>query len=95
LSNALKYTPAGGDIFVSLKDEGEKLRLDVRDTGKGIEKEETDKIFERFFQAKGAASGTGIGLSIAKEIVQLHGGKIWVESKGGQGAKFSFTLPLS
>ena len=59
LSNALKYTPAGGEIFVSLKDEGANLRLDVKDTGKGISQDEADKIFERFFQAKGAASGTG------------------------------------
>ena len=93
LSNALKYTPAGGDIFVSLKDEGEKLRLDVRDTGKGIEKEETDKIFERFFQAKGAASGTGIGLALVKSFVELHHGEVWVESELGKGADFIVEIP--
>ena len=93
LSNALKYTPAGGDIFVSLKDEGEKLRLDVRDTGKGIEKEETDKIFERFFQAKGAASGTGIGLALVKSFVELHHGEVWVESELGKGSDFIVEIP--
>ena len=93
LSNALKYTPAGGDIFVSLKDEGEKLRLDVRDTGKGIEKEETDKIFERFFQAKGAASGTGIGLALVKSFVELHHGEVWVEGELGKGSDFIVEIP--
>ena len=93
LSNALKYTPAGGDIFGSLKDEGEKLRLDVRDTGKGIEKEEADKIFERFFQAKGAASGTGIGLALVKSFVELHHGEVWVESELGKGADFIVEIP--
>ena len=93
LSNALKYTPAGGDIFVSLKDEGEKLRLDVRDTGKGIEKEEADKIFERFFQAKGAASGTGIGLALVKSFVELHHGQVWVESELGKGSDFIVEIP--
>ena len=93
LSNALKYTPADGDIFVSLKDEGEKLRLDVRDTGKGIEKEEADKIFERFFQAKGAASGTGIGLALVKSFVELHHGQVWVESELGKGSDFIVEIP--
>ena len=93
LSNALKYTPAGGDIFVSLEDEGEKPRLHVRDTGKGIEKEETDKIFERFFQAKGAASGTGIGLALVKSFVELHHGEVWVESELGKGSDFIVEIP--
>lgn len=93
LSNALKYTPIGGDIFVSLEDEGEKLRLHVRDTGKGIEKEETAKIFERFFQAKGAASGTGIGLALVKSFVELHMGEVWVESELGKGSDFIVEIP--
>ena len=93
LSNALKYTPTGGDIFVSLEDEGEKLRLHVRDTGKGIEKEETAKIFERFFQAKGAASGTGIGLALVKSFVELHMGEVWVESELGKGSDFIVEIP--
>lgn len=93
LSNALKYTPAGGDIFVSLKDENGKFRLDVRDTGKGISQEEAGKIFERFFQAKGAASGTGIGLALVKSFVELHHGEARVESELGKGSDFFVVIP--
>ena len=93
LSNALKYTPAGGDIFVSLKDEDGKFRLDVRDTGKGISQEEAGKIFERFFQAKGAASGTGIGLALVKSFVELHHGVARVESELGKGSDFFVVIP--
>ncbi|MBV3386439.1 hybrid sensor histidine kinase/response regulator transcription factor [Segatella copri] len=93
LSNALKYTPAGGEIFVSLKDEGANLRLDVRDTGKGISQDEADKIFERFFQAKGAASGTGIGLALVKSFVELHHGEARVESELGKGSNFIVVIP--
>ena len=93
LSNALKYTPAGGEIFVSLKDEGANLRLDVRDTGKGISQDEADKIFQRFFQAKGAASGTGIGLALVKSFVELHHGEARVESEPGKGSDFIVVIP--
>lgn len=93
LSNALKYTPAGGEIFVSLKDEGANLRLDVKDTGKGISQVEADKIFERFFQAKGAASGTGIGLALVKSFVELHHGEARVESEPGKGSDFIVVIP--
>lgn len=93
LSNALKYTPAGGEIFVSLKDEGANLRLDVKDTGKGISQDEADKIFERFFQAKGAASGTGIGLALVKSFVELHHGEARVESELGKGSDFIVVIP--
>lgn len=93
LSNALKYTPAGGEIFVSLKDEGANLRLDVRDTGKGISQDEADQIFERFFQAKGAASGTGIGLALVKSFVELHHGEARVESEPGKGSDFIVLIP--
>lgn len=93
LSNALKYTPAGGEIFVSLKDEDANLRLDVKDTGKGISQDEADKIFERFFQAKGAASGTGIGLALVKSFVELHHGEARVESELGKGSDFIVVIP--
>ena len=93
LRNALKYTPAGGEIFVSLKDEGANLRLDVKDTGKGISQDEADKIFERFFQAKGAASGTGIGLALVKSFVELHHGEARVESEPGKGSDFIVVIP--
>lgn len=106
LSNALKYTPSGGDIYVSLSDvqssdasasqsaSADKfLRIDVRDTGKGIAKEEAQKVFERFFQAKGAASGTGIGLALVKSFVDLHHGSARVESEVGKGSDFIVLLP--
>ena len=106
LSNALKYTPSGGDIYVSLKDAevsdlssgismpvDNLLRIDVCDTGKGISKEETGKVFERFFQAKGAASGTGIGLALVKSFVDLHHGIAKVESELGKGSDFIVILP--
>lgn len=95
LSNALKYTPSGGDIFVSLKD-GESsdfLRIDVRDTGKGIAKEDAARVFARFFQTKGAASGTGIGLALVKSFVDLHHGVARVESEVGKGADFIVEIP--
>ena len=94
LSNALKYTPSDGDIFVSLKDAANKdfLRIDVRDTGKGIAKDEAAKVFERFFQAKGAASGTGIGLALVKSFVDLHHGVVYVESEFGKGSDFKGDL---
>ncbi len=93
LSNALKYTPAGGFIHVSLADEGERLRIEVQDSGKGIDKEELTKVFERFFQAKGAASGTGIGLALVKSFVELHHGEVNVESEPGKGTCFIVLLP--
>ena len=93
LSNALKYTPAGGFIHVSLADDGERLRIEVKDSGKGIDKEELTKVFERFFQAKGAASGTGIGLALVKSFVELHHGEVRVESEPGKGTCFIVLLP--
>ncbi|MCK9431669.1 MAG: ATP-binding protein [Candidatus Omnitrophota bacterium] len=100
VGNAIKFTPNGGTITVSagLYNDREIVVM-VEDTGVGISKDELWKVFRRFYQTEKKVftdvSGTGIGLSIAKEIVELHGGKIWVESDSGKGAKFSFTLPLS
>lgn len=100
IGNAIKFTPPNGKITVEaiLRKENEEIEVSVQDTGIGISKEELPKIFDKFYQsARGASheiSGTGIGLSIAKEIIELHGGKIWAESDEGQGAKFIFTLPL-
>lgn len=94
LSNALKYTPKGGDIFVSVCNDGPyRLRIDVRDTGRGISADEAKMVFERFFQAKGAASGTGIGLALVKSFVELHHGEARVESEDGKGADFVIILP--
>ena len=101
IGNAIKFTPSGGKVTVSAQaqDNGKYLEVGVKDTGIGIAKENLPKLFDKFYQIGERAptdiSGTGIGLSIAREIVQLHGGKIWVESEKGQGAKFCFTLPVS
>ena len=95
LSNALKYTPQGGHIDVSLQDAPEaQMSLRIKDTGKGINKEEAKMVFERFFQAKGSASGTGIGLALVKSFTELHHGTARVESTPGEGATFIITLPL-
>ena len=95
VSNALKHTFAGG-IAVRLAWLGESVRLTVQDTGVGIAPEELPRLFERFYRIKGAASrtheGTGIGLSLVRELVQLHGGDIRVESTVGEGSRFHVTL---
>jgi signal transduction histidine kinase len=96
LGNALKFTPAGGEIWVGARVEGEQVRFHVRDTGTGIPAESLARIFDRFWQANRADKrGAGLGLSIAKGIVEAHGGKLQVESELGRGSTFSFTLPLA
>ncbi len=100
-SNAIKFTSAGGRITIKAKveEKGDFLEISVRDTGIGIPPEQLDKIFERFKHASSTSSlplqGIGLGLSITREIVKMHGGNIWVESKQGQGSRFTFTLPFS
>jgi PAS domain S-box-containing protein len=100
IGNAVKFTPAAGSITVgAVLGKGEnEIEVSVKDSGIGIDKEHLEKVFDKFFQVGERiftdVNGTGIGLSIAKEIVELHGGRIWVESQKGQGAKFIFTLPL-
>ena len=94
LSNAIKYTPSGGNIAIKLSGTDNEMRFEISDTGAGIAKEDIDKLFnkfERIFAEK--QEGTGLGLSIARDIVELHNGKIWVESEIGSGSKFIFTLP--
>jgi len=100
VGNAIKFTPSNGTITVDAQlQNGHEVLVTVEDTGVGIAKNELEKVFTRFYQTEERAatdvSGTGIGLSIAKEIVELHGGKIWVQSDSGQGAKFSFTIPVN
>ncbi len=99
LSNALKFTLSGGSIFVEAHVNTENLlEVSVKDTGVGVSKENLDKIFDKFYQVgqkvHSDSSGTGIGLSIAREIIKMHDGKIWVESQEGKGTKFTFTLNL-
>ncbi len=97
LSNALKFTERGG-IRVSCAMQWNNVLVKVSDTGIGISKKFLPKLFDRFFQVDTAASrvgaGTGIGLSLAKEWIELHKGRIWVESEEGRGTTFSFTLPM-
>ncbi|MDP4143838.1 MAG: ATP-binding protein [Bacillota bacterium] len=97
ISNAIKFSNAGGKIHVDFFDKGDWVEISVRDTGIGIDKSQIDKIFDRFKQVDKSFSrnteGTGIGLSIVKAIVELHGGKITVESELGKGSKFKVVLP--
>lgn len=99
ISNANKYTPAGGEITVSAHLDGQQVHLAVRDTGIGMSTEEQGQLFTRFFRGKGRvaqeAGGTGLGLVIVRSIVELHGGELHVMSAPGQGTTFSFTLPVS
>ncbi|MCF2649086.1 cell wall metabolism sensor histidine kinase WalK [Niallia sp. Sow4_A1] len=97
ISNAMKYSPEGGNITFSIKEQEQQIIVSVSDNGVGIPKENIDKIFDRFYRVDKARTrklgGTGLGLAIAKEMVEAHGGRIWASSKEGKGTKISFTLP--
>ena len=99
LTNAIKYTPEGGKVTVTLKLEGDNLMSSVRDTGMGIPSHQHEQIFKKFFRADNAAKvetdGTGLGLYLAKQIVEKSGGSIGFESSEGGGSRFWFSLPLS
>lgn len=95
MSNALKYTPEGGRITTALSYDGKLYVLSVSDTGKGIEAEALPHLFDRFYQARGAVGGTGIGLSLVKAYVDLHHGDIRVESNEGEGSRFFISLPAA
>jgi two-component system, OmpR family, phosphate regulon sensor histidine kinase PhoR len=96
LHNAIKFTPAGGQVVVRVYQRRNRVFVEVQDTGIGIPAEEQARLFERFYKSDKArrSEGTGLGLAIAKNIVQSHGGKISVESTPGEGATFSFSLPI-
>jgi signal transduction histidine kinase len=97
LSNAVKFTPEGGRIGINARQSDGSVEISVSDTGIGIAPEDQPKIFEEFRQVGSdyahKTEGTGLGLTLAKKFVELHGGKIWVESEVGKGSTFSFTLP--
>jgi PAS domain S-box-containing protein len=95
LANALKFTPKGGVVRLSAAQLGSEIVVSVADTGVGIAPEDVAHVFDRFWQAKRASrAGAGLGLSIAKSIVEAHGGRIWVDSTEGSGTTFQFTLPI-
>jgi signal transduction histidine kinase len=98
IGNAIMFTPAQGSVTVSASSEGnQRVQVSVSDTGPGVSRHEKEKIFDRFYQIAevGGAKpkGTGLGLAICKALVELHGGRIWVESEPNRGSIFSFTLP--
>jgi CheY-like chemotaxis protein len=94
LSNAFKFTPEGGKIRFLAKEKEGLLHIQISDSGKGIPQKDLDKIFNRFYQVEGTEhQGTGIGLSLVKELTYLHKGQIWVESKEGVGTTFFIELP--
>ena len=98
LSNALKFTPEGGRIDVSAHLQDGAAEIAVADTGVGIAPEDQEAIFEEFRQVGTAdkkVEGTGLGLALSRKFIELHGGRIWVQSKVGQGSTFTFTLPMS
>ena len=98
LGNAIRYTLAGGEVTVSLKCVKKEIELSVKDTGVGIPKDQQGRVFTKFFRAANAirmeTEGSGLGLFIAKNIIEAHGGKIWFESEEGKGTTFYFTLPI-
>ncbi|MEE8403616.1 MAG: ATP-binding protein [Candidatus Hydrothermarchaeaceae archaeon] len=99
LNNALKFTDGGGRVTVDAREEKGMVEICMADTGIGIAKEHHEKIFEHFYQIDSGAmrrySGTGMGLAVAKAVVEAHGGKIWVENEPGKGSRFCFTLPIA
>ncbi len=99
LNNAIKFSkPEGGIITITTKKEGEMVKISISDTGIGIKEENIGKLFKEFEQLDSGISrkygGTGLGLAISKKLLELQGGKIWVESKYGEGSTFTFLLPI-
>jgi len=97
ISNAIKYSPEGGQITFSLRELDDHIEVSIQDQGVGIPKDRLDKIFDRFYRVDKARArnigGTGLGLAIAKEMVEVHKGKIWAASREGEGTTIFFTLP--
>jgi signal transduction histidine kinase len=96
--NALRHTSSGGSVTVTAVAIGGAVEIAVADTGEGIDPNDLPHIFERFWRGDPARlrnGGTGLGLSVAKSLVETQGGRIWAESQPGQGSVFRFTLPLA
>jgi two-component system sensor histidine kinase/response regulator len=99
LNNAVKFTPKGGKITVRVWQEDTRIKLEVRDTGIGIPADQLGRVFERFYQVDGSIrrryGGVGLGLALVKELVELHDGRVEVESQLDEGSVFTVTLPAS
>ncbi|MBN1765324.1 MAG: ATP-binding protein, partial [Sedimentisphaerales bacterium] len=95
LSNSIKYTPAGGKINVTVKKGTNELTVVVEDNGYGMTKSQLEHLFDMSPKPHNKSDGLGLGLIISKNIVELHGGRMFVESKRNRGSTFSFTIPLS
>jgi len=99
IGNAVRFSPGGGVVTVSARRRGSRCEVRVADTGPGIPAEHLPHVFERFYRVDPARSrgdgGTGIGLAIARSVVEAHGGRIWAESQVGEGSVFAFDLPLA
>ncbi|NOZ59264.1 MAG: PAS domain-containing sensor histidine kinase [Euryarchaeota archaeon] len=93
ISNAVKFSPEGAEVAVELVDEGEHLRICVRDSGPGVPDEYKEEIFNRFRRLEGKGSGRGLGLAIVRRIVELHSGEVWVEDNTPRGAVFNVRIP--
>ncbi|MFQ5996799.1 MAG: ATP-binding protein [Dehalococcoidales bacterium] len=97
MNNAFKFTPPEGTITLRAKEDGANLIVEVQDTGRGISKEEQQRLFKPYHRLESdreRLSGLGLGLSLSKKLVELHGGKIWVKSEKGKGSTFGFSIPL-
>jgi signal transduction histidine kinase len=98
LGNAIKFTPEGGEIDINISIVENMVRISIIDTGIGISLEDQKKLFRPFTQLDSSYGrkyqGTGLGLALTKELVELHGGRIWVESEVGKGSTFSFEIPV-
>jgi two-component system sensor histidine kinase KdpD len=96
LDNAVKYSPSGSEITITVEKQNQEMRIVVADKGKGLPPGHEDKVFDKFYRmhSPGYVSGTGLGLSICKGIIEAHGGKIWAENRPGGGEMFYFALPL-
>lgn len=96
VGNAANATPPGGRVTVRAEDAGGEVRFHVSDTGAGIDPESLPRIFDRFFHVPvRGKSGSGLGLTISRGLVEAHGGRMWAESRLGEGSTFSFALPLA
>jgi signal transduction histidine kinase len=98
LSNAVKFTPSGGRVGISTTSSNGEVSIAISDTGPGIAAGDQARIFEEFQQARDTngerPEGTGLGLALSRSLVELHGGRIWVESEPGHGSTFTFTIPV-